>query len=74
MSSDFQTRVFCICGWSAFAPFGSAFHVHTKCCPKCGASKKDWKIFTVRWVSTSKFWNPNTWGSGHWETPTGDKL
>ncbi len=80
--TEWHPRTLCPkCGWHIYAPFASAFHVHIACCPKCGREKYDgfrlaglyrtateWKVKTMRWVSTSKLMKPSTWDTGHWET------
>ena len=70
------------CDWSIYAPFGDVFHVHVSCCPECGYEKYDgraclsrlyrniqeWRVRTMRWVSTAKLTKPSTWRTGYWET------
>lgn len=39
-------------------------------CPECGKERDVLQGATAsaRWVSTSVWWKPWTWGSGRWET------
>jgi hypothetical protein len=81
--ADWHPRAICPeCGWHAYAPFGSIFHVHVECCPSCGEHKTDcrsfrlgrvvWEVKTMRRVidtSGSVWWKPWTWCSqARWET------
>lgn len=76
--NKWHSRVFCIvCGWSKPAHGSLFLSQPPDCCPDCGTTKETsglspiWGepfiIKTVRWVSTSKLWNPKTWGNGDWE-------
>ena len=66
-------RAVCPCGWNTYAPFGDLFQVPYEVCPECGTSKEhkglwyNWRVKTMRWVSTSVWWRPSTWGTGYWE-------
>lgn len=60
----------CPCGFHTHAPFAMKAHIHMEVCPDCGTPKSDWTVTTARWVSTAVWWNPLTWGSGHWEHKT----
>lgn len=34
-------------------------------CRHCG--HKGHFVYAAKWINESKWWNPNTWGHGHWE-------
>ena len=41
-------------------------------CWKCGSTEHyNWSDVTERWVSTSFWWNPITWGNGFWQRKDG---
>jgi hypothetical protein len=80
---DWHKRAVCPeCYWHCEAPFGDLFHVHVKCCPRCGAEKgtyqrgnlagnKSWEIETMRYHKECQplvWWKPSTWfaSSGRW--------
>jgi len=78
---DWHKRAMCPhCGWHDEAPFGSVYHLMIDCCPKCGhetpgcvsrhnhmPEEDHWDIITMRWVYTSTWYNPWSWGDGHWQ-------
>ena len=47
-SGAFTKRGVCPCGFQAYAPFGSLFHIHREVCPECGTSKREWMVFCMR--------------------------
>lgn len=75
--NNWNTYAVCKCGFKTIALFGDLFFVKLDCCPKCGAKKpvwvidvildNNWKIKTMRFISTAKWYSPKTWGTGHWE-------
>jgi len=69
-------RAVCPCGWHEKAPYGNPLYIRLDVCPECGTPKErwsygvsywNWKVKTMRWVSTSVWWRPSTWGTGYWE-------
>ena len=70
------------CERKEYAPFASVFHVHFKCCPRCGTRKPEpwglnrpegeWPMVRMRWIDTVTWWKPSTWGSGYWEVHEDD--
>ena len=72
--SKFKTYITCDhCGHSHRDPFGARICNHpdiNECCPDCGIPAK-WKDVVQRWVDTSVWYRPSTWGTGHWEYPKG---
>ncbi|MDE1495701.1 hypothetical protein KKJ25_12275 [Xenorhabdus bovienii] len=51
-----------------WAPFGAGFenlHHHDRFCKRCGEFAGYYDSVET-WISTVKWWNPRTWGSGHW--------
>lgn len=56
------------CSSRYIAPFGNKVHIHREVCSECGTAKSEWDLATERWVSDVVWWNPTTWGTGHWET------
>lgn len=81
---EWHMRAICPeCGWHTYAPFGSLYHVHYECCPKCGNKKGtyrhgnlggtvSWSIETMRLHvdrSNVVLWNPLTWmkSASNWQ-------
>ncbi|MDC9598633.1 hypothetical protein [Xenorhabdus anantnagensis] len=51
-----------------WAPFGAGFenhHPHSRFCERCGEFAGYYDSVET-WISTAKWWNPVTWGGGHW--------
>ncbi len=36
-------------------------------CDRCGLPRTYWRLEKARWVSTSHWWWPWSWGNGYWE-------
>lgn len=77
-----HTRLFCKCGYSITPAHNDVFFLDDKCCPICGVDSPSnnvfsenyiysdncpWKFKKVKWVDTSKWWNPYTWEKGYYE-------
>ena len=57
----------CECGYTEDAPFGLPDTTVRNSCPNCRFYKGRWTIIQESFVSDAKWWNPLTWGNGHWE-------
>lgn len=58
----------CKCGKAFPAPFADRFHIHLEVCPTCAAPKSEWKgPVRGRWVGTSVWWKPASWGNRRFE-------
>ena len=66
----------CPCGWHTEAAFGSIFHVHDSCCPRCGSEKDTWRVVRMRYVVEllGVWYNPWSWDSNsRWEVHDDDR-
>ena len=68
MTDNWDTYGVCPCGRHYKAHFGKLFFMHEKVCGDCGTGKEEWELRTDKWISTSVWWNPTTWGDGYWVT------
>jgi len=65
--SKWVARVRCKCGHAYSGEIFSASDFRIiQVCPTCG-SKEEWRDTVERWVSTSRWNSPRTWGTGYWE-------
>jgi hypothetical protein len=42
-------------------------------CGRCGY-EGNWEPHVARWIDEHRWWNPRTWGSGHWELKKASRL
>lgn len=56
VSSDWEVRLQCLCGWHTKAPSGDESYVQVGCCPECGCRKPrfagkpgNWELRIMRW-------------------------
>jgi hypothetical protein len=66
-NGDWEYRAICPCGYRWRVPHNSVYHIQDWICPKCGARGSKAVRTICRWVSTSIWFLPWTWGRGHWE-------
>lgn len=66
--AEFEPQACCTeCGAHYYCAFGERTFA-PNICPNCGARKtSSWPIYAMRWVSTARFLQPSTWGSGYYE-------
>jgi hypothetical protein len=57
----------CECGQHFRAPSGKVFFINYEVCPDCGIPKDHWKLVIARFIPTSVWYDPSTWGDGRWE-------
>ena len=73
--TDFDQNAYCPkCDVYIGTPWmGNPFFLRNTTCPKCGYySLRNTAVMRVeKWVSTSVWYKPSTWGSGYWIDPNG---
>ena len=66
-SGNWEYKAICPCGYRWRVPHNSVYHIQDWICPKCGVRGSKAVGTICRWVSTSIWFLPWTWGRGHWE-------
>lgn len=68
ITEAWNLHVVCSCGWHGMSIGGGDPRYVRMLCPDCGADRSEWHVEKCRWIDTSKWYAPWTWGNGHWES------
>ena len=63
LSRDWFNAWICLCG----DRFDPRWVFYDTFCPTCHTDKKDFKLFTIRWISKKVWWQPSTWNNGYFQ-------